>query len=123
MNIKHSKKVITYISLVVLYIILFLPIYNLAGNLAGMIAIIFSLYISIKYKYLDVVISGIMMLCVNILIRILIFNDSSEIGITIFNYFVMIIVFLIILDVINKNRLIKKQYNEMVKRNCNTSVD
>ena len=117
MNIKHSKKIGTYIFLVALYVIVFLIIYKLWGNLAGMSSIVFLLYVSIKYEYSDVVVLGILMLAINIFIRIFFFNDSLDIGLTVFNYSVVIITSLVISNIIKKNRTIKKQFNEIKTAN------
>ena len=114
MNNKIFKKIVTYIFLIVLYVVVFLIIYKFLGHLAGFSVIIFLLYVSIKYEYLDIIVLGILMLAIDIFIRIFIFKDNSGIGISVLNYFVTIMTLLTIVNVINKNRTIQRQCDEII---------
>ncbi|MGV8980713.1 PAS domain S-box protein [Clostridium sp.] len=111
------NKPLYFIILIALYTTSFIFIYNLIGGIAGGIAIAFLFIISYKFRYIDVIVFGIMITIVNIYIRIIYFSENINLTITISNHFIIILISLSFVYLIKKERLIREQYTYIHKAN------
>lgn len=117
MNKIILKRIQYYVTLIVLYAILFIFLYKFLGVMAGEVGIVFIAIISYKFRYMDVVIFGIMITMVNVYTRIVFFSEHVKLQIAILNHITIIAVFLLVVYFVEKERLIKNQYIDIQEAN------
>ncbi len=117
MNNLTVNKIKYYMIIIALYTVSFVFLYRNLGGIAGGIAVVFLFIISFKSTYIDIISLGIIITTINIFIKFKFFSDYKYYELTILNHLIIIIVSLLIVHLIKKERLIKKQCADIQKSN------